>query len=98
MFDQHSPAGKRVSQVLKAEAKKENHGMLPIYEEKGVYNFYLKLGKHGSIAPLETSAPVPQKPMTAAEIVSRLDKDDALREKISELMRSQGPSGGPRPP
>ena len=52
MFSKDSIAGKQVSKILDRESKREQHGMMPIYEEKGVYNFYLKLGQSGSIAPL----------------------------------------------
>ena len=53
MFSKHSKAGKEVSKILDRESKREQHGMMPISEEKGVYDSYLKLGQSGSIAPLE---------------------------------------------
>ena len=35
------------------ETQRQAHQMLPVYREHGVYNFYLKKGQHGSVAPLE---------------------------------------------
>ena len=53
MFDESSKIGKKVAGLLAKEAKTPNHGVMPLYNENGVYNFYLKLGSSGSIAPLE---------------------------------------------
>ena len=48
-----SPISKRISKMLNKEAGKFNNKMMPIHQENGVYNFYLKVGDKGSIAPLE---------------------------------------------
>ena len=62
MFSKEGITGKQVSKILDRESKRPQHGMMPIYEEKGVYNFYLKLGQSGSIAPLEEAATLLQDP------------------------------------
>ena len=55
MVQKDSEVSKKVESLLQKEAAKAEHEMLPIYEENGVYNFYLRMGRHGSIAPLEES-------------------------------------------
>lgn len=98
MFSKDSEAGKKVSKILEKEAKREKHGMLPIYEEKGVYNFYLKMGKGGSIAPLEELASASQgSPVFDARIVMKTIENDAvLQREVAELIAKRS-SGGPRP-
>ena len=53
MIHKTSPVAKKIQQLLSLESKKSGHGMMPVYEENGVYNFYLKLGQGGSVAGVE---------------------------------------------
>ena len=113
MFSKDSKVGKEVSRVLQKEARKDKHGMMPIYEEKGVYNFYLKMGSGGSIAPLEEST-VPERSSSEATIDWN-DRDKCDREherqidlqiealkrhkrEVAELIAKRRSSGGDRPP
>ena len=52
MFSKDSIGGKQVSRIRDRESKRPQHGMMPIYEAKGVYIFYVKLGQSGSIGLL----------------------------------------------
>ena len=56
LIPRDSPVCKKVEDLLNNEATKNNE-MLPIYEERGVYNVYLKVDAKGSVAPLEGVAP-----------------------------------------
>jgi hypothetical protein len=49
-----------------------------LYEEKGVYNFYLKIGKNGSIAPLEDAASEPpgSNVKALAGMIKKLDEKE----------------------
>ena len=99
MFGKDSKVGKEVSRVLQKEARKDKHGMMPIYEEKGVYNFYLRMGSGGSIAPLEESTVVPEsKDFDAKEVLKSIEKDTLLQREIVELIARRRSSGGGRPP
>ena len=62
--------------------------MLPVYEEKGVYNFYMKVGKQEDIAPLE-----------APKKLEEFSKDELVK-LIKEMKSKQGKAapGGPRQP
>ena len=48
-----STVSKKIDQLLRQEASKSDHTMLPIHQERGVYNFYLKVGQKGSLSALE---------------------------------------------
>ena len=56
MLPKNCEANAKIEKILAAEASKPKTSMLPLYEERGVYNFYLKVGKNGSIAPLDEDA------------------------------------------
>ncbi len=105
MFSKDSVAGRQVSKILDRESRRPQHGMMPIYEEKGVYNFYLKLGQSGSIAPREetTSSSMRSKTPDANELLKMMKEDEGLRREIVELVakRKAGHQpllGGSRPP
>ena len=105
MFSKDSTAGKQVSGILDRESRKPQHGMMPIYEEKGVYNFYLKLGQSGSIAPLEEAASSSARSKTpdAGELQKMMKEDEGLQREIAELVAKrkvghQPLLGGSRPP
>lgn len=51
MVSKDSEVAKRIRKILKEEASKRDHRMLPLYEEAGVYNFYLKM--HKSVQPVD---------------------------------------------
>ena len=62
--------------------------MMPIYEEKGAYNFYLKLGQSGSIAPLEEAASSSARSKTpdAGERMKMMKDDEGPQKEIAELV------------
>ena len=93
MFGKDSSVGKRVAQMVAKEAQKPNHGMMPLYNENGVYNFYLKMGSGGSIAPLEDGQAKDTSSELAKAVVAA-DKD--TQKKIAALIA--GKSGNSRPP
>ena len=53
MVHKGTDVAKKIESLLSVESKKEQHSMLPIYEENGVYNFYMKLGESGSVSAVE---------------------------------------------
>ena len=53
LIPQNSRVSKKIEHLLSLEAARNSHQMLPVYEDQGVYNFYMQMGKSGSIAPLE---------------------------------------------
>ena len=96
MFAHDGKVGKQIEKLLAKESQQPGHGMLPIYQEKGVYNFYLKLGNGGSIAPLDE-----------AHSTASSSDDSKLAETFSKLFAQEcsklakqaaGPQGGRRQP
>ncbi|CAK0813925.1 unnamed protein product [Prorocentrum cordatum] len=77
IFHEKSQIGKRVVGMLEKEAKTAKHQMLPVYREQGVYNFYLKKGQHGSVAPLEEGFSAKSK-SELVEILSGKSKEELL--------------------
>ncbi|MCP4437304.1 MAG: hypothetical protein GY812_17640 [Actinomycetia bacterium] len=77
IFHEKSPIGKRVVGMLEKEAKAAKHQMLPVYREQGVYNFYLKKGQHGSVAPLEEGFSAKSK-SELVELLSGKSKEELL--------------------
>ncbi|CAK0850901.1 unnamed protein product [Prorocentrum cordatum] len=77
IFHEKSPIGKRVVGMLEKEAKTAKHQMLPVYREQGVYNFYLKKGQHGSVAPLEEGFSAKSK-SELVELLSGKSKEELL--------------------
>ena len=85
-----SKAGREIKKIIDKEARKKDHKMLPVYEEKGVYNFYLQMSK-SDIGLLDE--PARPEDCTKDELV-KLVKE--LRSASSTS--SSGPSGGHRQP
>ncbi|CAK0798213.1 unnamed protein product, partial [Prorocentrum cordatum] len=77
IFHEKSPIGKRVVGMLEKEAKAAKHQMLPVYREQGVYNFYLKKGQHGSVAPLEEGLSAKSK-SELVELLSGKSKEELM--------------------
>jgi len=71
MLHKDSRVSKKICKILAAEARKADHKMLPIYEERGVYNFYLKMNKKGQVSPLETQS---VENLTHAELVAKVQQ------------------------
>ena len=65
----NSPASRKITGILEKEARKM-HQMLPLYEENGVYNFYLKLGKQGAISALQTTPKTKLEEMTKEDLIA----------------------------
>jgi hypothetical protein len=52
LMHKSTPLAKKIQSMVEREAA-TNRGMLPVYREGGVYNFYMKLKDKDSIAPLD---------------------------------------------
>ena len=74
-------ATRTIDEVLAKEAKKANHKMLPVYKEKGVYNFYVKVGDRGGLSALEVKKP---EEMSKNELVAKVK---ALEERLEGFHR-----------
>ena len=85
MVPRGSPVAKKMQAVLEAEAAKASHTMLPIYEENGVYNFYLKMGARGSVTALDQPAQRAPESLEHGALVG-LVKD--LQRQVTELQSS----------
>lgn len=83
MVPQSSGVSKKIEKMLDYESRKRSSKPLPVYEAGGVYNFYLKMDKDSSIAPLE------EKPEKLEDL-----KKEQLIKMIQELKKgSQGFTG-----
>ena len=71
------------------ETQRQAHQMLPVYREHGVYNFYLKKGQHGSVAPLEVSF----SSKTKKKLVKIIG--DKTKEELVELLERAVPQRQP---
>ena len=76
-------------QILEKESTNVKHKMLPVHEENGVYNFYMRMGSKGAVAPLEEKK---LEELTKSELL-RL-----VRDLQSKAVASAGSSGGLRQP
>ena len=86
MIPKDSNVSKQIQGILRKEAQNAQHKMLPLHEENAVYNFYLKVGNHGAVAPLEEK---PLKDYAKSDLVKM----------VEALRRAGAPSqGGPRQP
>jgi len=79
MISEKSDIGRKVAHLLAVEAAKPNHQMLPIHEESGVYNFYLKVGRKGAITALD-------EPNTQTD----KDPDKMTKKELLELVKTLG--------
>jgi hypothetical protein len=93
MLPKSCETNRKIEKLLEIEAAKATSRMLPLYEEKGVYNFYLKVGKNGSIAPLEDAAS--ESPEQNVKALAGMIKK--LGEKEQKALRQELP-GFPRQP
>jgi hypothetical protein len=82
MVHKGTEVAKKIDNLLSVEAKKPSHTMMPIYEENGVYNFYMKLGDGGSVSAVEEKH------------VDSMNRDELLM----MVKKIQLASGGIRPP
>ena len=48
MIPDDSAFSHKIKKMIKKESLKQNHGMIRLYEERGVYNFYMRTGAEGS--------------------------------------------------
>ena len=76
MFHEASPIGKRIEHLTEQEAAKQEHKMMPVCREQGVYKFYFKKGQHGTVAPLDE------------DDINGKSKEELV--KLIQNMRSQG--------
>ena len=62
MYSKDSPVAKKISALLEAEAQKPDAKMLPLFEEAGVYNFYLYMGAKSGMEEVNGIVPVAPTP------------------------------------
>ena len=56
LYPASSPVARKVKELLEREACSEGSAMIPLYEENGVYNFYLRTGgQAGKVQVLDES-------------------------------------------
>jgi hypothetical protein len=75
MLPKNCETNRRIEKLLETEAAKPKSKTLLLYEEKGVYNFYLKVGKDGSIVSLEEAAPK-ENVNALLGMIKKLDDED----------------------
>ena len=78
---EESPIGKRVVAMLAKEANIKKHNMVQLHRENNVYNFYLKKGRHGSVAPLEEGHSAKSK----SELIELIG--EKTKEELVELLQ-----------
>ena len=62
MYSKDSPVAKKISALLETEAQKPDAKMLPLFEEGGVYNFYLYMGAKSGMEEVNGVVPVAPSP------------------------------------
>ena len=61
MYRHDSPVGRKIEALLIEESQRAGRSMTPLWEEYGVYNFYLHMGPGSCMEPLEAN-PLEEKP------------------------------------
>ena len=89
MVPRTSNINKKIEKILKDGAMTKENGMLPVYAERGVYNFYLKKGAEGSISAIDDRK---LEDYSKEELIKVIEE---LRVKVSGLSAPGGP-GQPR--
>ena len=75
-----------IERLLEKDAQSEVSTLLPIYKERGVYNFYLKSGKRGGVKALSSTEP---------SDLSKLSRDQLVT-MLGELRLSTSSASGSR--
>ena len=79
VIDDNGILAKKIKKLIREEYEKNpREDRVRLYLEIGVYNFYVKVGKNGSIAPLEDAAPEPADPSvkTLAGMIKKLGEKE----------------------
>ena len=53
MIPDDSAVSRKIDKLIAREACKQEHGMVPLYEENGVYNFYVEMKRPGTGVEIE---------------------------------------------
>ena len=86
LIPENSATSWKIQKILAKDAAKKAHKMIPLYEERGVYNFYVKANtRRGKIEVLEGQQEADVKSLSK----------EALEK---EVLRLRGPSGFTRQP
>ena len=59
--------------MLEKESAKHNSKLLPVCEENGVYNFFLKADSRVTVAPLEDETECPDK-LSKGQLIQLIEK------------------------
>ena len=72
---ENSRASEKIHKILQEESEKPDHKMIPLYEERGVYNFYLKMtpGK-GKMEAAGSQGPRDLQSLSKEELISEVSK------------------------
>ena len=72
---ENSRASEKIHKILQEESEKEGNKMIPLYEERGVYNFYLKMtpGK-GKMEASGSQGPKDLQSLTKEELINEVSK------------------------
>ncbi len=84
---------KKIEDMLEREASKKGHGMLPLWQERGVYNFYLKVGKNGNISTVDNY--IDYSKATRAELLKMVRNYEAILAQAPHIASGsqQDPNG-----
>ena len=75
LVPENSRASEKIHKILQEESEKEGNKMIPLYEERGVYNFYLKMtpGK-GKMEASGSQGPKDLQSLTKEELINEVSK------------------------
>ena len=71
----NSRASEKIHKILQEESEKMDHKMIPLYEERGVYNFYLKMTPGiGGMEASGSQGPRDLQSLTKEELINEVSK------------------------
>ena len=92
MIPDKSPTSDKIKKIIDQATRRKDSGLIPLYEERGVYNFYLKVGGgKGKIEAVTETA--------SGKRLRDCDVDNLSIDELKELVRElKGQPGFPRQP
>ena len=84
MIPDDSALSHKIKKMIDKEAAKQNHSLIPLHEENGVYNFYVRAKVEGGKVEVVSDAANQQQ-----DGVKALSKD-ALEKRVIKLRRATG--------
>ena len=72
---ENSRASEKIHKILQEESEKKDNKMIPLYEERGVYNFYLKMTPgRGKMEAIGSQGPRDLQSLTKEELINEVSK------------------------